>query len=50
MSYVVAKIIRSKNSQYRPEIDGLRAYAIIKVMLNLFNKNILLSGSLGVDI
>ena len=50
MSYVVAKSIRSKNSQYRPEIDGLRAFAIIKVMLNLFNKNILLSGSLGVDI
>ena len=50
MSYVVAKIIRSKNSQYRPEIDGLRAFAIIIIILNLFNKNILPSGYLGVDI
>ena len=50
MSYMVAKIIRSKNSQYRPEIDGLRAFAIIIIMLNLFNKNILPSGYLGVDI
>ena len=50
MSYIVAKNIRSKNSQYRPEIDGLRAFAIISLMLNLFNKNILPSDYVGVDI
>ena len=35
---------------YRPEIDGLRAFAVIAVIVNHFNKNILPSGYLGVDI
>ena len=41
------QIIRSK---YRPEIDGLRGVAVLTVILNHFNKNILPGGYLGVDI
>ena len=37
-------------SNYRPEIDGLRAFAVIAVIINHFNKEILPSGYLGVDI
>ncbi len=37
-------------SKYRPEIDGLRAFAIIAVIINHFNKVILPNGYLGVDI
>ena len=36
--------------QYRPEIDGLRALAIVAVIINHFNKELLPSGYLGVDI
>ena len=36
--------------QYRPEIDGLRAFAVIAVIINHFDKNLLPSGYLGVDI
>ena len=39
----------SKTS-YRPEVDGLRALAVIAVIINHFNKDILPSGYLGVDI
>lgn len=35
---------------YRPELDGLRAFAIIAVIINHFNKDIMPSGFLGVDI
>lgn len=35
---------------YRPEIDGLRAVAVISVIINHFNKDLLPSGYLGVDI
>lgn len=35
---------------YRPEIDGLRAIAVIAVIVNHFNKDILPNGFLGVDI
>lgn len=35
---------------YRPEVDGIRALAVIAVIINHFNKNILPSGYLGVDI
>ncbi|HEY9645436.1 MAG TPA: acyltransferase family protein [Chroococcidiopsis sp.] len=37
-------------SAYRPEIDGLRALAVVAVIINHFNKEILPSGYLGVDI
>ncbi len=40
----------SINSRYRPEIDGLRAFAVIAVIINHFNKEILPNGYLGVDI
>ncbi len=39
----------SKN-KYRPEIDGLRAFAVVTVIINHFNKDILPGGYLGVDI
>jgi peptidoglycan/LPS O-acetylase OafA/YrhL len=38
------------NFSYRPEIDGIRALAIVAVIINHFNKDILPSGYLGVDI
>jgi peptidoglycan/LPS O-acetylase OafA/YrhL len=37
-------------SPYRPEIDGLRALAVVAVIINHFNKVLLPSGYLGVDI
>ena len=39
----------SKN-KYRAEIDGIRALAIVAVIINHFNKDFLPSGYLGVDI
>ena len=36
--------------KYRPEIDGIRALAVIAVIINHFNKDLLPSGYLGVDI
>jgi peptidoglycan/LPS O-acetylase OafA/YrhL len=35
---------------FRPEIDGLRALAVIAVIVNHFQKSLLPSGHLGVDI
>jgi peptidoglycan/LPS O-acetylase OafA/YrhL len=37
-------------NRYRPEIDGLRAVAVIAVIINHFNERLLPSGYLGVDI
>ncbi len=37
-------------SNYKPEIDGIRAFAVIAVIINHFNKELLPSGYLGVDI
>jgi peptidoglycan/LPS O-acetylase OafA/YrhL len=37
-------------SRYRPDIDGLRAVAIIAVIINHFDERLLPSGYLGVDI
>ncbi len=37
-------------SKYRPEIDGLRAFAVVAVIINHFNRDLLPSGHLGVDI
>ena len=39
----------SVQTRYRPEIDGLRAFAVIAVIINHFNKEILPNGYLGVD-
>ena len=41
---------RNNITKYRPEIDGLRAFAVIAVIINHFNKVILPGGYLGVDI
>jgi peptidoglycan/LPS O-acetylase OafA/YrhL len=38
------------SDNYRPEIDGLRAFAVIAVIANHFSKDLLPSGYLGVDI
>lgn len=35
---------------YRPEVDGLRAFAVVAVIINHFNKQLLPSGYLGVDV
>ena len=43
-------VFSSKTSRYRPEIDGLRAFAVVAVIINHFNKDILPGGYLGVDI
>ncbi len=42
--------INPHSGKYRPEIDGLRALAVIAVIINHFNKSLLPSGFLGVDI
>ena len=47
---IASKNIWSKSSRYRPEIDGLRAFAVVTVIINHFNKDILPGGYLGVDI
>jgi peptidoglycan/LPS O-acetylase OafA/YrhL len=39
-----------RNAGYRPEIDGLRAFAVTAVIINHFNENVLTGGYLGVDI
>jgi peptidoglycan/LPS O-acetylase OafA/YrhL len=36
--------------KYRPEIDGIRAFAVGAVIINHFNKDLLPGGYLGVDI
>ena len=45
-----AQTKKEKESYYRKEIDGLRAFAVIAVIINHFNKSILPGGYLGVDI
>ena len=42
--------ITESNSNYRPEIDGLRAFAIMAVIINHFNSDWLPGGYHGVDI
>jgi len=41
---------RQVPKQYRPEIDGIRAFAVIAVLINHFNEEFLPGGFLGVDI
>jgi peptidoglycan/LPS O-acetylase OafA/YrhL len=54
MAAVSAPSISDKTSlsksKYRPEIDGLRAFAVVAVIINHFNKDLLPSGYMGVDI
>ena len=50
MSIDIKKNNSSTKSLYRPEIDGLRAFAVVAVIINHFNKEILPNGYLGVDI
>ncbi len=38
------------HSRYRPEIDGLRAVAVVAVIVNHFHQELLPSGYLGVDV
>lgn len=47
INFNVNKVIKTR---YRPEIEGLRAFAIVAVIINHFNKEIMPSGFLGVDI
>jgi peptidoglycan/LPS O-acetylase OafA/YrhL len=49
-SPAVPSTSKSQASKYRPEIDGLRAFAVVAVIINHFNKDLLPSGYLGVDI
>jgi len=49
-SSVAPSTSNSRASKYRPEIDGLRAFAVVAVIINHFNKDLLPSGYLGVDI
>jgi len=49
MQYQTKDLLLKKNN-YRPEIDGIRALAIIAVIINHFNKDFLPGGYLGVDI
>jgi len=43
-------LVIAKSSSYRPEIDGLRAIAVIAVIVNHINGSYLPGGFLGVDI
>ena len=50
----MSKTLKTDNSAsksyYRKDIDGLRAFAVIAVIINHFNKELLPGGYLGVDI
>lgn len=39
-----------QRAQYRPEIDGIRAFAVLAVVANHFNSTLLPGGYLGVDV
>ena len=41
---------RPPAANYRPEIDGLRAIAVLAVIIFHFNEHLLPSGFLGVDV
>ncbi len=50
MSVDIKDNLLAIKNRYRPEIDGLRAFAVLTVIINHFNKEILPNGYLGVDI
>ena len=37
-------LLNNLNTKYRSEIDGLRAFAVLAVIINHFNENILQFG------
>jgi len=43
-------VVPTRSQAYRPEIDGLRAVAVVAVLINHLNERILPGGFLGVDI
>ncbi|MFN5465701.1 MAG: acyltransferase family protein [Cyanobacteriota bacterium] len=45
-----AQAYQAPKHKYRPELDGLRAFAVLAVIINHFNQDLLPSGYLGVDI
>lgn len=45
-----SRALSPQRMQYRPEIDGLRAFAVCAVIINHFNQALLPGGYLGVDI
>ncbi|WP_287128552.1 acyltransferase family protein [Candidatus Cyanaurora vandensis] len=47
---LITSTAQENQSSYRPEIDGIRALAVTAVIINHFNKDLLPSGYLGVDI
>jgi peptidoglycan/LPS O-acetylase OafA/YrhL len=49
-SSVSSSGIGTERPNYRPEIDGLRAVAVLAVMANHFDEHIVASGFLGVDV
>jgi peptidoglycan/LPS O-acetylase OafA/YrhL len=49
-SFVAHSAPNHPANKYRPEIDGLRAFAVVAVIINHLNKDLLPSGYLGVDI
>jgi len=48
--FQISNASREAKTKYRPEIDGLRSFAVVAVIINHFNKDLLPSGYLGVDI
>ena len=47
---IAPSLLAKKKSSYRPEIDGLRAVAVLAVLINHLNEHLLPGGYLGVDI
>ena len=47
---ITAQPFHAPKRKYRPELDGLRAFAVVAVIINHFNQDLLPSGYLGVDI
>jgi peptidoglycan/LPS O-acetylase OafA/YrhL len=46
----IAAAVETARADYRPEIDGLRAIAVVAVILNHFDARLLPGGFLGVDV
>ena len=44
------QIVINNENKYRQELDGIRAFSVLAVIINHFNKDLLPSGYFGVDI